>query len=396
MSLAISIWLVRAPERRLPIFEANPLLAAVSKLMQNAFEYADALAEADAKSQPPADGEAREAKGHHRRSSSVQNPNRPYLNLATFRMCVLADELLESFFDEFRKSWRLEAQPQEPAIKPTGAQGFFGGLMKAVLTDENKSRFYHFADEVGKRLDIQTVEQVPSIGKLDIAAAMAPPRDRETLLSTAMTPSSSIGTPHTSRSPLLQYDPLSHAAMREPAYPAPIAIRTTEDASRVQDQAQAVGPPPFAIQRAQQSFIEQRPQFAIDDVGEEEEEGESGQGSRVLDGKPGQVDDGDLMNEVDQFLADDDEASAEPQVSEEHRKLARSPLSFSVALAHSQLTHTRPLRAAQRRPEGRRRPCGPLRSGPSKPCTVDRHSEEGFFILHCHSSSTHVSAISPM
>jgi hypothetical protein len=77
-----------------------------------------------------------------RRSHSVsENPHRPYLNLATFRMVVLADELLEAFFDtQFSASWKLEQVLSETPSK----QGFFSGLVGQVLTDEHKVSMNNF------------------------------------------------------------------------------------------------------------------------------------------------------------------------------------------------------------------------------------------------------------
>lgn len=52
-------------------------------------------------------------------------------------MVVLADELLEAFFEsDLTKSWKLEAPVIETPIK----SGFLGGLFQAIATDENKVR----------------------------------------------------------------------------------------------------------------------------------------------------------------------------------------------------------------------------------------------------------------
>ncbi len=77
------------------------------------------------------------------RSASVvyQNPHRPYLGLATFRMCILADPLLEDFFDtDLTNSWKLEVLVPEEKVLPAGPAGWLGGILTAVLTDENKVR----------------------------------------------------------------------------------------------------------------------------------------------------------------------------------------------------------------------------------------------------------------
>ncbi|KAJ3521706.1 hypothetical protein NM688_g8980 [Phlebia brevispora] len=73
-------------------------LGAVSRFMSNAFEYGDALL-------PRAEGADDD-------SPTQIESNQPYINLATFRMVVLADEILESFFEsDFTSTFRLEPVP---------------------------------------------------------------------------------------------------------------------------------------------------------------------------------------------------------------------------------------------------------------------------------------------
>jgi hypothetical protein len=88
------------------------------------------------------------------RSASINdNPRSPYLSLATFRMVVLADELLESFFDtDLTESWKLEMQVVETPLRT----GFLGGIINALVTDENKERLNRLADAVGRQLEIQS------------------------------------------------------------------------------------------------------------------------------------------------------------------------------------------------------------------------------------------------
>ena len=50
-------------------------------------------------------------------------------------MVVLADELLESFFEtDLTASWKLETIVEESPVKSS----FFGRLTSALVTDENK------------------------------------------------------------------------------------------------------------------------------------------------------------------------------------------------------------------------------------------------------------------
>jgi hypothetical protein len=91
---------------------------------------------------PEIDGNQEAATSGHRRGSSVsENPHRPFLGLSTFRMCILADPLLEDFFaTDLTQSWQLEILIAEEKPQPAGAAGWLGGLVKGLMTDENKVR----------------------------------------------------------------------------------------------------------------------------------------------------------------------------------------------------------------------------------------------------------------
>lgn len=107
-------------------------------MLHNAFEYAESV-------NPTESTEKADSDDDGKRSPAFVNVNadRPYLNLATFRMVVLAEELLESFFDEdFRLSWKLETLIAEDKPKVPGAVGWFDDLIGALVTDENKVRFF--------------------------------------------------------------------------------------------------------------------------------------------------------------------------------------------------------------------------------------------------------------
>lgn len=65
-------------------------------------------------------------------------------------MVVLADEILESFFEtDLSNSFRFD----EPAVPvPEEPTGILGGLMSTILTKENKNLFNKVADEIGKTI----------------------------------------------------------------------------------------------------------------------------------------------------------------------------------------------------------------------------------------------------
>lgn len=71
--------------------------------------------------------------------------------MSSFRMVVLADEILESFFEaDLAASFRLE---HIPAIElPETNTGILGGLWSAVATEDNKKIFNRFTDEIGKTI----------------------------------------------------------------------------------------------------------------------------------------------------------------------------------------------------------------------------------------------------
>ncbi|CAH7685043.1 rab-GTPase-TBC domain-containing protein [Phakopsora pachyrhizi] len=391
-------------ESLLFIFRNEPgdhYLAAVSKLMQNAFEYADATQKAPdalikAEEKVELDEKSKETytSVNNDELTNVKQTNEnvtedtkktqsgAYLGLATFRMCVLADELLESFFEtDFTSSWKLADNLTNSSTHSTTAKTgnrilpdlvpesinqkadeFFSGLKNRFLTEDNKHMFYKIADEVGKKLDIPKVDQrLPSIGKLDPSAGNIAVKDRESLLPTNLLSSifgsSQSSQPHprsdgpssSSSNKKSQQDshdsyqevtvglspsPLSHAAMRSP--PADMNLRHNQSMSEekildlnkasetVNYKRQTMPQPPPLIQRAQSMLVD-RPQFAIDnpveheeEYDEDEDEGEIPESSELnkqnQSEKVSQTttvkkltssskEEEDLMAEVDQFLA---------------------------------------------------------------------------------------------
>lgn len=69
----------------------------------------------------------------------------------SFRMVVLADEVLEAFFEtDLSASFRLEARPGMEL--PVSSSGFLGDIWSTIATDNNKKLFNLFSDEVGKTI----------------------------------------------------------------------------------------------------------------------------------------------------------------------------------------------------------------------------------------------------
>lgn len=66
-------------------------------------------------------------------------------------MVVLADELLESFFDtDLASSFQIDMafEGQSPQSKT----GFLGGLLSTFVTDDNRKILNKLSDEVGKTI----------------------------------------------------------------------------------------------------------------------------------------------------------------------------------------------------------------------------------------------------
>jgi TBC1 domain family member 8/9 len=76
-------------------------------------------------------------------------------------MVVLADEVLESFFEsDFSASFRLD--PLETSIPspilPLPSSGLLGDIWSSIATDSNKKMFNMLSDEVGRAIGKHQVE----------------------------------------------------------------------------------------------------------------------------------------------------------------------------------------------------------------------------------------------
>ncbi|KAH7885777.1 rab-GTPase-TBC domain-containing protein [Phlebopus sp. FC_14] len=226
-------------------------LGAVSRFMTNAFEYGDTLLPQETNSET---GEKQPQEIGH---------NQPYLNLATFRMVVLADEVLESFFEtDLSASFRLEPVPDLEL--PTTSSGFLGDLWSNIATVDNKKIFHKFSDELGKTIGKHQVIYRPTIGRF---TKLEEPKARESLL-----PASDTDTLATSSSSTLTID---------------------ANATRDHVPASATFSPMPHVQAVNAAFMERTP-FAIDDAGDDDDDSD-------LDMVHGEDDD-QVMDEVDAFL----------------------------------------------------------------------------------------------
>ncbi|KAF9244154.1 hypothetical protein BU15DRAFT_86102 [Melanogaster broomeanus] len=226
-------------------------LGAVSRFMTNAFEYGDTLLPQATNSETGETGP--QEIGH----------NQPYLNLATFRMVVLADEVLESFFEtDLSASFKLEPVPDLEL--PTTNGGFLGDLWSNIATEDNKKMFHKLSDELGKTIGKHQVIYRPTIGRYTEKSTFSS-SDADTLTVTSMASSSTL----------------------------------TVDAVAAQD----IGPASALsstfsalphVKAVNAAFMERTP-FAIDDAGDDDDDDSD------LDFVHGEDDD-QVMDEVDAFL----------------------------------------------------------------------------------------------
>ncbi|KAK0497456.1 rab-GTPase-TBC domain-containing protein [Armillaria luteobubalina] len=240
-------------------------LGAVSRFMTNAFEYGDALLPRP-EDETGEDGEPS--------SPPPIASNQPYLNLATFRMVVLADEVLESFFEtDLSASFRLDPLPDMEL--PTSNSGLLGDIWSTIATDSNKKIFNMFTDEIGKTIGKHQVIHRPSIGRY---TKLEEPKARESLLTPSMRHSS------------------SKASIKSSESTSTLATSSSTlsvDTASIKANNSIFSPMPM-VQAANAALLE-RTAFAIDDAKDDDDEDDDF-GDDTLDG-------GDnVMDEVDAFL----------------------------------------------------------------------------------------------
>ncbi|KAG2147822.1 rab-GTPase-TBC domain-containing protein [Suillus bovinus] len=233
-------------------------LGAVSKFMTNAFEYGDSLLPQHTDGKTGATG-----------PGNIEH-NQPYLNVATFRMVVLADEVLESFFEtDLSASFRLEPVPDLEL--PPASSGFLGDLWSNIATQDNKKMFNRFSDELGKTIGKHQVIYRPTIGRF---TKLEEPTARESLISPLSKTTSGTSLDNTA---------VSNSS-------------ATLDASSIHDHgpssASVFSPMPH-LKVVNAAFMERTP-FAIDDAGDDDDDSD-------LDMVHGEDDD-QVLDEVDAFL----------------------------------------------------------------------------------------------
>ena len=215
--------------------------------MSNAFEYGDALL-------PRPEGADEDA------PTPPVETNQPYLSLATFRMVVLADEVLESFFEtDLSASFRLEPVPLMEL--PPSSSGFLGGLWSNIATDNNVKLFHKLTDEVGKTIGKHQVIHRPSIGRY---TSIEETRPRESLLTPGMRSSSSGTTSAASGT-------AEETEKEEEAAPRGAADLLGHGHTLPPDPLSPGGVDPLAQATIAANSLMERTPFAIDDAGDDDD-----------------------------------------------------------------------------------------------------------------------------
>ncbi|KAI6101134.1 rab-GTPase-TBC domain-containing protein [Pisolithus sp. B1] len=316
-------------------------LGAVSRFMSNAFEYGDALLDAGHERGARDDHGFGERRGQQREdgadlgsdpqkcAAEIGN-NQPYLNLATFRMVVLADEILESFFEtDLAASFRLE--PIVDLELPTHASG---GLL-------------------GKTIGKHQVVCRPAIGRYTRAEE---PRARESLLSPV--PSKSIfGSPSGGSSTLAPSISSSTLTIEPPLPPLPHDDQPAPESTPLSAALSSAGLATMPhLQAVNVAFLERTP-FAIDDAGDEDGDDDDDDDSELDRVHGGDEDDDQVMDEVDAFLEANDSG-----LSEADKQVARG-MSISCVIccwvlhARSHTVHNHIVLTGLFAPCATRRPC---------------------------------------
>ncbi|KAG6906926.1 hypothetical protein DXG01_011352 [Tephrocybe rancida] len=295
-------------------------LGAVSRFMTNAFEYGDALL-------PPVEDQTEETNEGDGEPTTprVIESNQPYLNLATFRMVVLADEILESFFEtDLSNSFRLEVVPD--AEVPVSTSGLLGDLWSTIATDSNKKIFNMFTDEIGKTIGKHQVIQRPSIGRY---TKLEEPKARESLLTPSMRNSPSKSSLAATTSPTAIRSASSSSST--------LTVNTVSPSKDLPSIPPSAGLSPM-VQAVNARLMERTP-FAIDDAKDDDDESDDELGVGDNDDQ--------VMDEVDAFLEAHDSGltDADQEVANGMQlpflTFARSNLADS---ARADLLHAEPLK----------------------------------------------------
>ena len=195
-------------------------------------------------------------------------------------MVVLADEILESFFEtDFASTFKWEPVPDME--RPNSNTGLLGGLWASVTSDDNKKIFNRLTDEVGRTIGKHQVFHRPAIGKF---TSFEEPKARESLLTPTMRRSSSKASLTSSSSPQ-SATPNVEIPMTSKSAPAGLNVAAPADTVVLSPTAYSPMPNMFEAAANVAAFMERTP-FAIDDAKDDDDESddeEEGEEDDVMD-----------------------------------------------------------------------------------------------------------------
>ena len=241
-------------------------------------------------------------------------------------MVVLADEVLESFFDQdFSGTFRLEPTPLEELS--TSNSSFLSGMWSSIATNDNKKIFHKLSDEVGRTIGKHKVEHMPAIGRY---TTLEEPKARESLLTPSMRRSASRTSLNAqeAESPTVKSPgPPSAASTPAPPVGQTTPPKTTKSGLLAVEPRSPLSPgsamhsefSPLPIVKAANVALMtmERTPFAIDDAKDEDEDEDTDSDEDFESGD-------DVLDEVDAFLEAHDSG-----LTEDQKEVARGPWFFT-------------------------------------------------------------------
>ena len=238
-------------------------------------------------------------------------------------MVVLADEILESFFDQdFSGTFKLQPTPLEEL--PTSNSGFLSGMWSSIATNDNKKIFHKLSDEVGRTIGKHKVEHMPAIGRY---TTLEEPKARESLLTPSMRRSASRTSLNTqeAESPNVRFSgPSSATTVFSPSTEQTTPSKTPKSALLTVEPRSPLTPgsgthsefSPLPIVKAANAALMtmERTPFAIDDAKDEDEDDEDDSDDDF------ESEDDAVLDEVDAFLEAHD-----PGLTEDQKEVAKGP-----------------------------------------------------------------------
>lgn len=237
-------------------------------------------------------------------------------------MVVLADEILESFFDQdFSGTFRLEPTPLEEL--PTSNSGFLSGMWSSIATNDNKKIFHKLSDEVGRTIGKHKVQHRPAIGRY---TTLEEPKARESLLTPSMRRSASrtsLNAQEPETPTIKSTDTPSASSIPTPSINPTAPSKTTKSGLLAVEPRSPLTPAsamhsefsPLPIVKAANAALMERTPFAIDDAKDEDDDDDDDDDSEDFESEGDSV-----MDEVDAFLEAHD-----PGLTEDQKEVARGP-----------------------------------------------------------------------